>query len=79
MVETTSRYRLGKLNLVIQKNRDFWPFQAILASFWSILGKFDDIVLVDCAKHTEPIRTTRESLESLFGRLPNDTTMVGNG
>ena len=80
MVESTSRYRPGKLKLVNRKKkRDFWPFWAILAYFWSILGEIGDRVLIDCAKHPEPIRITRGSLESLFGRLPNDTTMVGNG
>ena len=33
----------------------------------------------DFSKHTEPIPTTRGSLESLFGSASNDTTMVGNG
>ena len=33
----------------------------------------------DCAKHTEPIPTTRGALESLFGGASNDTIMVGNG
>ena len=80
MVESTSRYGLGKLNLVIAKKIViFWPFWAFLAYFWSILGEIGHRVLIDCAKHSQPIRATRGALESLLGRLQNDTTMVGNG
>ena len=31
------------------------------------------------SKHTQPIRATRGSLESLLDSASNDTTMVGNG
>ena len=80
MVESTSRYRPGKLKSVNRKKSRFLAvlghLEPIFGPFW---GKVGDRVLIDCAKHTKPIRTTRGSLESLFGRLPNDTTMVGNG
>ena len=69
MVESTSRYRPGKLTLLNPKHghfRSFWGQKSCLH-----LGLF--------SKHSQPIRATRGSLESLLGRLQNDTTMVGNG
>ena len=69
MVESTSRHRLGKLTLL----------NPIFGHFWAVLGPEKRRVLVDFSKHTEPIPTTRGSLESLFGSASNDTTMVGNG
>ena len=69
-----------KLNLVIPKKIViFGHFGPFLAYFWSILGEIGHRDLIDCAKHSQPIRATRGALESLLGRLQKDTTMVGNG
>ena len=79
MVESTSRYRPGEVEFVHSKKIVILAFGLFLAYFWSILGEIGHRVLIDCAKHSQPIRATRGALESLLGMLQNDTTMVGNG
>ena len=52
---------------------------AILVIFGPFLDQKYSRHVGDCAKHTEPIPTTRGSLESHFHSAPTDTIMVGNG
>ena len=76
MVENGSGYfeiQVGEVDFAQPK---IWAFLVILGPFLD--PKYRRHV-GDCAKHTEPIPTTRGSLESHIHSAPTDNIMVGNG